>query len=100
MKKYIKKIFSEVFEEKLGRITVGVATEQIHNLFAYISITRLERIIEQAKSKDEKYVCLAEMYSQICRENLAKENSEIIHNYFEFKPLLNKYYSAIEKQID
>ena len=45
-------------------------------------------------------MALGELYSRIVRDNLARENGEIIHNYFELQPKLNQYAQSIEKLVE
>ena len=104
MKKYIenfiKRIVEEVVESKVKRIAYECSKEITHNQFSYIGIHRLFKALEEISKSDEKYVALGELYSRIMRDNLALENSEIIHNYFELQPKLNQYTQSLEKVVD
>jgi len=107
MKKYIKKLLKdvlyEVIEDKMPRIARISANEAFRDLFSYIGIQRMEQMIEEIKKRPkgyEDYTSLAEMFSQIQRGNLARENSEIIHNYFELQPKLNQYANSLNKVVE
>lgn len=103
IKKIIKEVLNEIFEEKMGRI-VNLSSETAQRgLFAYISITRLEEIIEEIKKQkdgQDMYTSLAELYSRTIRKNLARENSEIIHQYYELLPKLDAYKKAFNQNIE
>lgn len=102
--KYIKKILKQVIweslEEMMPRIVRQASIESHHGMFSYIGIQRLEQMIEHAKKRDEKYVALSELFAQVMRDNLAKENSEIMHSYFELLRPLNQYTQHIEKKVE
>jgi hypothetical protein len=100
IKQFIYKIVSSAIEDKVKRIAYESAKELTHNQFAYISISKLYKLLEEVSKRDEKYVSLAELYSMVMRDNLARENSEIIHNYFELQPKLNQYTQSLEKVVD
>jgi hypothetical protein len=106
MKKYIKNIIKEVlneiFEEKMGRIVKLSSDAARKDLFSYISIDRLEKILDDIKKKPagDNYTSLAELYSHTIRGNLAKENSDIIHNYYELLPKLDAYRKSFNQVIE
>lgn len=104
MKKYIenfiKRIVEEVIESKVKTIAYECSKEITHNQFAYIGIQRLYKELEEISKSNEKYVALGELYSRIMRDNLARQNSEIIHNYFELQPKLNQYGKSLEKIVE
>ena len=104
MKKYIIKLLKPLVKESVDEgfvhLPYRIQESLLHNLFSYIGIARLEEIIEKAKKKDEKYIALAEMFAQTMRDNLAKENSDIIHQYHELLPKLNAYNNAFDKVIE
>ena len=104
MKKYIenfiKRIVEDVVESKVKRIAYECSKEITHNQFAYIGIQRLYKALDEISKSNEKYVALGELYSRIVRDNLARENGEIIHNYFELQPKLNQYAQSIEKLVE
>ena len=102
MRKYfkslIKEVLNEIFEEKMGRI-VRLSAEASHrDLFAYIGIARLKELIKTSEeSEGDKYTCLSELFTRTARENLAKENSDIIHNHYELLPKLDAYKKSFNK---
>lgn len=98
MKKYLKNLIGEVIDSKVGVISYNSAKELSHNQFGYIGLDRLEQMIKEIRENnpEEKYVSMAEIFSRVLRSNLSKENGEIIHNYFELKNTLQKYYTSIE----
>lgn len=101
LKNIIKEVLNDIFEEKMGRI-VKLSSEASHReLFSYISIARLDKILEEIKKKptEDKYTSLAELYSYTIRGNLEKENSDIIHNYYELLPKLDAYRKAFNEVI-
>jgi hypothetical protein len=101
LKSIIKEVLNEIFEEKMSRI-VKLSSEASHReLFSYIGIERLDKILEEIKKKPtgDKYTSLAELYSVTIRGNLAKENSDIIHNYYELLPKLDAYRKAFNEVI-
>ena len=102
--KIIHKILYKIVHEEISKnmpFMVNEAAKSAHqNLFAYIGIARLRKMIDEAEKRDEKYVSLAELFSQVCRDNLAKENNEIIHAYYELKPTLNQYNAKLEKVVN
>lgn len=100
IKKLLKQVIWESLEEMMPRIVRQASIESHHGLFAYIGIQRLEKMIEDAKKRDEKYVALSEMFAQIMRDNLAKENSEIVHSYFELLRPLNQYTKQVGKKVE
>lgn len=96
MKKYIINLIKQAVID----IPYKTATEVTHNQFAYIGIDRLEKVIDEIKKDGEKYVSLAEIYSRVIRDNLARQNSEIVHDFFELKPKLNKYYKHFPERAE
>jgi len=101
LKSLIKEVVSEVLEEKIGRI-VRLSAEASHrDLFAYISIARLKELIKTSEeSEGDKYTCLSELFTRTARENLAKDNSDIIHSYYELLPRLDAYKKSFNKVIE
>lgn len=95
MKKIIHKILYSIVHEEISKnipFMVKQAAKVAHqDLFSYIGISRLREMIDEAEKKGEKYVSLAELFSQVCRNNLSKENGDIIHSYHELLPKLNDY---------
>lgn len=106
MKKYlknlIKEVLNEIFEEKMGRIQHLSVQASHRELFSYIGIDRLKKIIEEIEKKDvdNKYTSLSELYSRIIRENLARENTEMIHKYYELLPQLDAFKRAVNKIVE
>lgn len=99
MKKYLNK-FAEIIASKIAiSYPYKTQVEVVHSLFSYISISRLREIIDKAEKEDEKYVSLAEMFGDVLRENLAKENNEILHRYHDLLPKLDQYSKAFNKVI-
>lgn len=100
IQQFIYKIVLSAIEDMVERIAYESAKELTHNQFTYIGISRLYNALEEIGRDGEKYVSLAELYSRIMRDNLARENDEIIHNYFELRPRLNQYTTSIERIVD
>ncbi len=93
----MEEIIKKLLEDQVGRISYEAGKGMASNLFAYIGIARLKEILIKAEESGEKYVCLADLYTKVQRENLAKENSEVISNYFDLVPKLNQYVKSIKK---
>lgn len=102
MKKLIHNILYKIVHEEISKnipFMVNQAAKVAHqDLFAYIGIDRLRKMIDEAEKRNEKYFSLAELFSQVCRDNLARENKDIMHAYYELRPKLNKYVDLIEEK--
>lgn len=101
MKEYLRKFFIYCFEialdQKVPRISRIAYQEMTKDLFAYVGIERLKMAIEEAQQRGDTYISLAEIYGRIIRDNLAKENSDIIHSYYELLPKLDQYKQSLNK---
>ncbi len=101
--KYIKKVFrnwiGEIVRENVLFGWGEIEKEINHSLFSYIGVERLKKMLEDIEKQDNKYVNLAELYSFTLRNNLQKENSEIVHNYYELLPRLAEYKRSLDKPI-
>ena len=104
MKKYfenlVEKIVRKAIIENIHIAGIKAKEEAFHGIFAYIGVERLKKLTEKAEKSGNIYINLAELYSQTIRDNLSKENSEIIHAYFELVPKLNEYKKGIDKQVN
>lgn len=96
----IEDLIKKIIEDNNKILAYQTSVELSHNLFAYIGIARLEAELEKIKNSGEKYVSLAELFSSVMRNNLAKENKEVIHSYHELLPRLDHYTKLIEKLND
>lgn len=103
MKKLFKKlltpIFEEVIEARVPRIARLCHIDVTRDLFAYIGIDRLRAILDEAEKSDNRYICLAELYAQISRESLSRQNSEIISNYFNIATKIEPYLKSIDNKL-
>lgn len=97
--KIVIQIIEKGFQEQQRYLGLRAKEEAIHGIFSFIGIDRLKKLIETAEKQGNVYINLSELYSQTLRENLSKENSEIIHSYFELVPKLDEYKKKIDSII-
>ena len=96
MKKLITNFLVSVFKEATIGLPKKTTQEITHNLFAYIGVERMEKILEIVKEKGIEYISLAELYSLTIRDNLEAENSDRMHAYYELLPKLDEYKKAFD----
>ena len=73
-----------------------ISSTLTHDLFAYIGIERIEKIIETIKKNGIDYTCLAELYSLTLRDNIESNNNDRMHAYYELLPKLDEYKKAFD----
>lgn len=97
--KYINKLTQKIADQISVSYPHNTQIEIVHSLFSYIGIARLRELLDESEKNGDKYVCLAELFSRVQRNNLAKENNDIIHSYYELLPRLNAYSEAFNHVI-
>ena len=96
IKNKIRNWLQELIREATIDFPYKTSKETAYNLFAYVGIERMRKILDEKEKRGIEYTSLAELYCLTLRDNLEAENSDRMHAYYELLPKLDEYKKAFD----
>ena len=96
IRNWLIQVFKDAQKEAMAGIPYQVERAVVHSMFAHIGVDRMQKVLDKMKEKGIDYTSLADMYSITLRDNLASNNNDRMHAYYELLPKLDEYKKAFK----